>query len=113
MESCIFCKIIDGEIPANKAYEDADMLIFADIDPKAKLHYLLVPKAHYASLKEATAAEAELLGRCLKKLSALSDALGLAGGYRTVINKGADAGQSVEHLHVHVLGGEKLGWNPG
>ncbi len=108
MDNCLFCKIIKGEIPSTKVYEDDDMLIIKDISPQAKVHLLLLPKEHYANIVEMTDAQAATLAKCIKKLSTLTDELGLQGGFRLVSNKGADACQSVEHLHVHILGGEKL-----
>ncbi len=108
MNDCIFCKIIKGEIPSTKVYEDNDMVIIKDIAPQAPVHLLLLPKEHFANIVEMTDAQAQTLGRCLKKLSTLVDELGLQGGFRLVSNKGADACQSVEHLHIHVLGGTKL-----
>ncbi|CDE72766.1 diadenosine tetraphosphate (Ap4A) hydrolase and other HIT family hydrolases [Acidaminococcus sp. CAG:917] len=108
MENCLFCKIIKGEIPSSKVYEDDEMLIFKDIAPQAKIHYLLVLKEHFANICEMTDEQAVTLARCLKKLSGMVDELGLQGGFRLVSNKGADACQSVEHLHIHILGGEKL-----
>lgn len=108
MENCLFCKIIKGEIPSAKVYEDDEMLIFKDIAPQAKIHYLLILKEHFDNIVEMTDEQAVTLARCLKKLSGLVDELGLQGGFRLVSNKGADACQSVEHLHIHILGGEKL-----
>lgn len=108
MENCIFCKIIKGDIPSAKVFEDENMIIIKDISPQAAVHYLLIPKEHYANIIEMTDAQAQTLAKCLKKLSALTDELGLKNGFRIVSNKGADACQSVEHLHIHVLGGEKL-----
>lgn len=108
MENCLFCKIIRGEIPSTKVYEDDDMLIIKDISPQAQVHLLLLPKEHYANIIEMTDAQAQTLAKCIKKLSTLTDELGLQNGFRLVSNKGADACQSVEHLHVHILGGEQL-----
>ncbi|MCM1306834.1 MAG: histidine triad nucleotide-binding protein [Bacteroides sp.] len=108
MDNCIFCKIIKGEIPSAKVYEDEDMLIINDVNPQAKIHYLLLPKEHYANIIEMTDAQAATLARCIKKLSAMTDKLGLQDGFRLVSNKGENGCQSVEHLHVHILGGEKL-----
>lgn len=108
MDNCLFCKIIKGEIPSTKVYEDDDMLIIKDVAPQAKIHLLLLPKEHYANIVEMTDAQAATLAKCIKKLSTLTDELGLQGGFRLVSNKGADACQSVKHLHVHILGGEKL-----
>lgn len=105
---CIFCKIINGEIPSNKVYEDENMVIIRDIAPQAKEHYLLLPKEHYANIIEMTEEQAVTLGKCIKKLSTLVDELGLQNGFRLVSNKGEDGCQSVNHLHIHILGGEKL-----
>ena len=108
MNDCIFCKIIKGEIPSTKIYEDDDMLIIKDVNPQAEIHYLLLPKEHYANIVEMTDAQAVTLARCIKKLSTMVDGLGLADGFRLVSNKGANGCQSVEHLHIHILGGQKL-----
>lgn len=106
--NCIFCKIINGEIPSTKLYEDDDMIIIKDVNPQAEKHYLLLPKKHYANIIEMSEQDAVTLGRCLKKLSTLVDELGLQNGFRLISNKGADACQSVEHLHIHILGGQQL-----
>jgi histidine triad (HIT) family protein len=108
MNGCIFCKIIKGEIPSAKLYEDDDMIIIKDISPQAKIHLLLIPKPHYANIIEMSEEQAATLAKCLKKLSTLVNALGLEGGFRLVSNKGAFGCQSVEHLHIHILGGEQL-----
>lgn len=108
MDNCIFCKIIKGEIPSTKVYEDEDMLIIKDVNPQAPIHLLLLPKEHYANVVEMTDSQAQTLARCIKKLSAMVDELGLKDGFRLVSNKGANGCQSVEHLHVHILGGQKL-----
>lgn len=108
MEDCIFCKIVAGEIPSKKRYEDEDMIIFEDIAPQAKIHLLMIPKDHFANVKELDNKRAELLGKCLMKLGTLTAELGLDGGFRLVINQGDDACQTVKHLHVHILAGEKL-----
>ncbi|MDE6060722.1 MAG: histidine triad nucleotide-binding protein [Clostridia bacterium] len=109
MENCIFCKIIKGEIPSTKIYEDDDMLIIKDVNPQAQIHYLLLPKEHYANIVEMTDAQAQTLAKCVKKLSTMVDELGLSDGFRLVSNKGMYGCQSVEHLHIHILGGEQLG----
>ena len=106
-DSCIFCKIIKGEIPSEIVWQDSDFLIFKDIQPQAKLHYLVIPKEHFASLEEMPQEWCARLGNMLKKIPELSDVLQLKS-YRVVINQGADAGQTVFHLHIHILGGEKL-----
>ncbi len=105
---CIFCKIVSGEIPSTKMYEDENMVIIKDIEPQATLHYLLIPKEHYANIIEMTDEQAVTLSKCIKKLSTLVDELGLNDGFRLVSNKGENGCQSVEHLHIHILGGEKL-----
>ena len=112
MEDCLFCKIIKGEIPAKKVYEDDDMVIFKDIDPKAKNHHLCVPKSHFKLLADMTEAQGDMLLKCFKKIPTLVKELGLENGYRLVINQGDDAGQSVFHLHIHILSGQKMGWTP-
>ena len=112
MENCLFCKIIKGEIPATKVYEDEDMVIFKDIDPKAKNHHLCIPKSHFKLLSEMNEAQAELVKKCLIKIPTLVKELGLENGYRLVINQGEDAGQTVFHLHIHILSGQKMGWTP-
>lgn len=108
MDNCIFCKIIKGEIPSTKIYEDDDMLIIKDVNPQTDIHLLLLPKEHYANIIEMTDAQAQTLARCIKRFSAMADELGLKDGFRLVSNKGANACQSVEHLHIHILGGKKL-----
>ena len=112
MNDCLFCKIIAGEIPAAKMYEDDDMIIIKDIDPKAVNHYLCIPKTHFKLLAEMTEEQSEVLKRCLKKIPTLEKTLHLEGGYRLAINQGDDAGQSVFHLHIHILSGQKMGWTP-
>lgn len=108
MSDCIFCKIANGEIPSTKLYEDDDMIIIKDLNPQAPVHLLLIPKEHYANIIEMSDAQAQTLAKCVKKLSALTDQLGLQNGFRLVSNKGADGCQSVGHLHIHILGGTKL-----
>ncbi len=112
MEDCLFCKFINGEIPVNKLYEDENMIIIRDIAPMAKNHYLLIIKSHFKYLAEMTENDSEMLRKCLKKLPSLKEELGLEDGYRLVINQGDDAGQTVPHLHVHILCGQKMGWTP-
>ena len=108
MSDCIFCKIIAGEIPSSKFYEDDDILIIADINPQAAKHYLMMPKKHYTDIADMADKDPAALGNMFKKLSGLVSELGLDGGFRIVSNKGENGCQSVGHLHVHVLGGEKL-----
>lgn len=108
-QNCIFCKIIRGEIPSDKVYEDEDMIAFRDISPQAKVHVLCVPKSHFASLSEMDEERAELLKKCMAKLPAIAAAAGIQNGYRVIVNQGKDAGQTVFHLHIHILGGQNLG----
>jgi histidine triad (HIT) family protein len=112
--NCLFCRIIAGEIPANKVYEDDLALAFRDINPQAPTHVLIVPKKHIASLSEISPDDQSLLGHLTLVAPKLADQLGIAdSGYRTVINTGAGAGQSVWHIHIHLLGGRALSWPPG
>ena len=105
---CIFCKIIKGEIPSAKVYEDEQMVVFRDIEPKAKVHLLAVPKDHFKLLSELNAERAALLSHMLQRIPAIAAENGCAGGYRLVINQDDDAGQTVFHLHIHIMGGEVL-----
>lgn len=106
---CVFCDIISGIIPTNCVYQDEDMMIIKDLNPQAKVHLLLLPKEHYANIVEMTDRQAGILAKCVKKVSTMVDELGLTDGFRLVSNKGQFGCQSVEHLHVHILGGEQLG----
>lgn len=108
MENCIFCKIVSGVIPSPKLYEDDKMIVICDIQPKAKKHYLCIPKQHFALLSEMDGERADVVKHIFQTIPALQEALGLQGGYRVIINQGEDGGQTVPHLHVHLLGGEKL-----
>jgi histidine triad (HIT) family protein len=105
MEDCLFCKIVRGEIPSNKLYEDDDLIAFHDIHPISKVHFLLVPKLHIDSLFECTSQYQELLGRLLLMAPKLALEQGLDKGFRTMINTGKGGGQEVFHLHLHVFGG--------
>lgn len=108
MSDCLFCKIIAGEIPSTKVYEDEVCYAFDDISPEAPVHTLVVPKQHYASLNDKV--PAELLGQLFARVPQVAALKGVAeSGYRVVVNTGADAGQTVHHLHIHILGGENLG----
>ena len=108
--NCIFCKIVRGEIPAQKIYDDAEVMAFHDIRPQAPVHLLIVPKAHIASLYEAEAAHQSALGKMLAIAGRLAREAGAADGFRTIINNGRVAHQEVYHVHMHVLGGpEPLG----
>ena len=111
-DNCLFCRIVRREIPATIVREDEHTLAFRDIDPKAPTHVLVIPKAHVPSLNEAD--DAEALGRLMLVARDSAQAEGLAtDGYRTVVNTGASAGQTVFHVHLHLLGGRRLGWPPG
>lgn len=110
---CIFCKIVAGSIPSKKVREDELVLAFHDIDPKAPTHILIIPKKHLASLADATAADEAVLGRLLLTASEIAREQGLGKGYRVVISTGAEGGQTVDHLHVHVMGGRQMHWPPG
>lgn len=109
MENCIFCKIVKGDIPSPRLYEDEKMIVIRDIEPKAKLHYLCIPKTHFVLLSEMDEARAEIVKHVFATIPLLEETLGLQGGYRVIINQGENGGQTVPHLHVHLLGGEKLG----
>jgi histidine triad (HIT) family protein len=113
-ENCIFCKISAGEIPANKVYEDEHALAFYDLTPQAPIHLLIIPREHLESLNDAGKSDEALLGHLLRLAPKIANQLGIAeNGFRTVINTGVDGGQSVFHLHVHLLGGRMLNWPPG
>ena len=109
MENCIFCKIVAGEIPSPRLYEDEKMIVIKDIEPKAKCHYLCIPKTHFALLSEMDSEKAEIVKHCFEVIPTLEEKLGLKEGYRVIINQGENGGQTVAHLHIHLLGGEKLG----
>jgi histidine triad (HIT) family protein len=110
---CLFCRIIRGEIPAKKVHEDEQVFAFEDIHPQAPTHVLIIPKKHFAGLKEAEAVDAELIGRCHLVAAQIARKRKIENGYRTVLNVGPGAGQSVFHMHVHLLGGRSLSWPPG
>lgn len=110
---CIFCKIATGAIPAKKVLEDDQLVAFFDIEPKAPTHILVIPKKHIASLAHAEPGDAALLGHLLETVAAIAREQGLAQGYRVVISTGPQGGQTVDHLHVHLLGGRQMHWPPG
>ncbi len=110
MSDCIFCKIVRGEIPSRKVYEDEDLFAFHDINPATPVHFLIIPKQHIASLAEADPSHTAVLGKMLAVAGRLAREQGLADGFRTIINTGRIGRQEVYHLHVHILGGpEPLG----
>jgi histidine triad (HIT) family protein len=112
--SCLFCRIVEGDIPASKVYEDDRLVAFADINPQAPMHVLVVPKQHIATLNELTQADDDLVGEMVRRAAALAAERGYAdAGYRTVFNCNAGAGQTVFHVHLHVLAGRPLTWPPG
>ena len=112
--SCLFCRIIAGEIPATKVYEDDVLVGFNDINPQAPMHVLLVPRVHVATLNDLGANHDAVVGAMVRRAAAIAAERGFAAsGYRTVFNCNADAGQAVFHIHLHVLGGRTMGWPPG
>lgn len=113
MTDCLFCKIIAGKIPARKVYEDEKAFAFEDINPQASTHVLIIPKKHIVGIDQATEADAELMGYCQIVAAKIARERKLEKGFRTVYNVGPDAGQTVFHLHLHLLGGRKMGWPPG
>jgi histidine triad (HIT) family protein len=113
-DDCLFCRIVRGEIPATIVHETPDTVAFRDINPQAPYHVLIVPRAHIASLNAATDADVTLLGRLSLIAAELATGAGYAdSGYRTVMNTGADGGQTVLHLHLHLLAGRRFTWPPG
>jgi histidine triad (HIT) family protein len=113
MSDCIFCKIIAGQIPSKKVYEDEQVYDFEDIHPVAPTHILIIPKRHFAGLKEATAEDAGILGYCQLVAAKLGRERKIEDGYRTVLNVGPRSGQTVFHLHLHLIGGRDMAWPPG
>ena len=108
MENCLFCKIVAGDIPSTKVYEDETVLAFRDIAPMAPTHILVIPKAHIPSVDGVTAENSAVVAHIFEVIPKIAKAEGLEGGYRVVSNCGDDAGQTVKHLHFHILGGRKL-----
>lgn len=112
--NCLFCRIAAGQIPAEKVYEDEHSFAFRDINPQAPVHVLLIPKRHVISLKEAGSEDHAVLGHLLIVAGKIAAQEGIAeSGFRVVVNSGSDAGQSVFHLHLHVMGGRTMAWPPG
>lgn len=113
-DACLFCRIAKGELGTRFLYEDTDVVAFADLNPQAPVHALCIPRRHIASLGDSTAEDDAVLGKLLAAARTVARDLGVAdSGYRTVLNTGSHGGQSVQHLHAHVLGGRRLGWPPG
>ena len=112
--SCLFCKMVEGEIPTNKVYEDDELLAFRDINPQAPTHILIIPKKHIATLNDTSVDGQLLLGKIMLKAKDLATEEGLADdGYRVVLNCNRHGGQSVHHIHLHLLGGRQMAWPPG
>lgn len=110
MNDCIFCKIIKGEIPSNKVYEDEEILAFKDINPAAPIHILVIPKKHIASLIEIEEEDEKIIGKIYKVINQIAEKQGIdKKGFRVIVNCGEDGGQEVKHLHFHLLGGKRLG----
>jgi len=114
MSSCLFCRIVNGEIPAKKVYEDDRLIAFEDINPQAPMHVLVVPRAHIPTLNDLLGEHDALVGSMVRLASTIAAERGFSsGGYRTVFNCNSDAGQTVFHVHLHVLGGRRMTWPPG
>lgn len=108
MQNCVFCKIRKGEIPSTIQYMDEDFMIIKDINPQAKIHLVAIPANHVARLHELDQKGAQLIGKIIGKISQMQKELGIEKGYRLIINQGENGGQTVDHIHIHILGGEKL-----
>ncbi len=114
MSDCIFCKIANGDIPSEFVYEDDEIVAFRDLNPQAPSHILIIPRRHIATTNDLTAADDALLGRMVRAAKIIAEKEGIdERGYRTVLNCNAEAGQSVFHIHLHLLGGRPMGWPPG
>ena len=114
MPDCLFCKVISGEIPGTIVHKDDRLVAFRDIDPKAPMHVLIVPRRHIASLNDLLPGDDAVVGEMVRRAATIAAEHGYAErGYRTVLNCNADAGQTVFHIHLHLLGGRRLGWPPG
>ena len=112
--SCLFCRIIAGEIPSSKVFEDTDLFAFNDVHPQAPLHVLIVPKKHIATTNDVAAEDEALVGKLVRRAAAIAKEKGFdQRGYRTVLNCNSEAGQTVFHIHLHLLAGRHLGWPPG
>ena len=109
MENCLFCKIAAGEIPSTKVYEDDEVMAFRDINPQAPVHVLVIPKTHIGSVADINEGNSAAASRCLEVIGQIAESEGLKNGFRVISNCGVDAGQTVPHLHFHILGGKNLG----
>ena len=110
---CLFCRMVAGQIPVERVFEDELCLAFRDIHPQARVHLLVIPKEHIASHAHAAAGHTSLLGHLMATVGSLARSEHLENGYRVVVNTGPDGGQTVDHLHLHLLGGRAMGWPPG
>lgn len=113
MTDCLFCHIVRGDAPARIVHQDEDVTAFHDVNPQAPVHLLIIPNRHIAGVREVVAEDAQVLGRLFVVARRLAEDFDLSDGYRLVVNNGPAAGQSVQHLHVHLLGGRSLSWPPG
>ena len=113
MTDCLFCKIVKGEIPSDRIHEDDDVIAFRDIAPKAPTHMLVIPRRHIPDAHALTDADGDILGKLFAAARRVADEAGLENGYRVVTNIGPESGQTVFHLHFHVLGGRPMSWPPG
>ena len=114
MTDCLFCRIASGEIPASIVYQDERLVAFRDINPQAPVHVLLIPRRHIGTLSDLSPADDGIVGEMVRRAAAIAGELGVSErGYRTVFNCNADAGQTVFHIHLHLLGGRKMAWPPG
>lgn len=113
MENCIFCKIANKGIPSTVIYEDEDVFAFRDLNPQAPEHILIIPKKHIARIENLEDCDVNVMGKVMLAAKKVADKLGLENGYRCVFNNGADGGQEVEHIHLHLMGGRKFGWPAG
>lgn len=113
MQDCLFCKIISGEIPCKKVYEDDKTLAFYDVDPQAPVHILVIPKEHIQSIQTLKEKDSAMVAHIFSVIQKLATSLELTDGYRVVCNCGKDGGQTVLHLHFHLLGGRSMNWPPG
>lgn len=113
MDDCLFCKIVSGEAPSRKFFENEHLIAFSDIDPKAPIHFLVIPKEHIVSVDEITRDNADVVARIFTIIPKLAKKLGMSKGYRIVSNCGKEGGQTVDHLHFHVLSGRQMAWPPG
>ena len=111
-DNCLFCKIIKGDIPSAKLYEDEDIFAFRDIAPQAPVHFLIVPKKHISGPSDVTSGDEQLIGKMVRLAGEIAGKEGI-GHYRLVFNNGEEVGQSVFHIHMHVLGGRSMSWPPG